>query len=81
MVRRAACVGGLHPPYGTLVSGLRLLEARIRFGRGMGHAGVLNFGDVFPYALAKSNLASLLFVGDDFSTTDVTAALEAGTGP
>jgi ribonuclease VapC len=29
------------------------LWARIRFGRGMGHGGKLNFGDAFSYALPK----------------------------
>lgn len=51
------------------------LTARITYGRGMGHGGVLNFGDAFSYALAKSLGAPLLFVGDDFTTTDVAAAL------
>jgi ribonuclease VapC len=41
----------------------------------MGHGGVLNFGDTFCYALAKSLDAPLLYVGDDFTTTDVTSAL------
>lgn len=52
------------------------LRARIQYGRGMGHGGVLNFGDALSYALAQSHLAPLLFVGDDFGTTDVTAALD-----
>lgn len=52
------------------------LDARIRFGRGMGHGGKLNFGDTFSYALAKSLDAPLLYVGDDFATTDVKSALE-----
>ncbi len=51
------------------------LQARIHFGRGMGHGGTLNFGDAFSYAVAKRNLAPLLFVGEDFRTTDVTVAL------
>ncbi len=51
------------------------LRARIRYGRGMGHGGLLNFGDAFSYALAMEMGAPLLFVGDDFSTTDVEAAL------
>ncbi len=55
------------------------LQARIRYGRGMGHGGVINFGDAFAYALAKSHGAPLLYVGDDFRTTDVIAALGAGT--
>ena len=29
------------------------LQARIQFGRGMGHGGVLSFGDAFSYALAR----------------------------
>ena len=51
------------------------LRARIIHGRGMGHGGLLNFGDAFSYALAKSHDAPLLFVGNDFATTDITAAL------
>ena len=51
------------------------LRARIQYGRGMGHGGVLNFGDAFSYALAQTLEAPLLFIGDDFGTTDVTAAL------
>ena len=50
------------------------LEARIRFGRGMGHGGALNFGDTFAYALAKVNAAPLLCTGDDFGRTDVRRA-------
>ena len=52
------------------------LEARIRYGRGMGHGGVLNFGDTFSYALAKSLDVPLLYVGRDFSTTDIKSALD-----
>ncbi len=53
----------------------RALRARIDHGRGMGHGGVLNFGDAFSYALAKTHDAPLLFIGDDFRATDVTVAL------
>lgn len=56
------------------------LAARIRFGRGMGHGGLLNFGDAFSYALAVSQDAALLFIGDDFGTTDVRIALDP-SGP
>ena len=55
-------------------------EARITHGRGMGHGGSLNFGDAFAYALAKAHAAPLLYVGQDFGTTDITAALDPGTG-
>ncbi|MEJ0046861.1 MAG: type II toxin-antitoxin system VapC family toxin, partial [Rhodospirillales bacterium] len=51
------------------------LRARVRYGRGMGHGGTLNFGDCFAYALARSRAAKLLFVGDDFHTTDVLPAI------
>jgi ribonuclease VapC len=49
------------------------LATRIRFGRGMDHGGALNIGDTFAYALAKSHAAPLLYVGDDFSRTDIEA--------
>lgn len=54
------------------------LEARIRFGRGMGHGGALNFGDTFAYALAKSHAAPLLYMGDDFRNTDIASARRIG---
>jgi len=54
------------------------LEARIRFGRGMGHGGVLNFSDTFAYALAKSRSAPLLYTGNNFAGTDVVAAHRLG---
>lgn len=53
------------------------LRARIQFGRGMGHGGLLNFGDAFSYALAQTRQAPLLFIGGDFGTTDVTVALDS----
>ena len=42
-----------------------------RFGKGRHRAG-LNFGDTFSYALARRLGQPLLFVGDDFSHTDIT---------
>ncbi|HSL60021.1 MAG TPA: type II toxin-antitoxin system VapC family toxin [Acidimicrobiales bacterium] len=42
-----------------------------RFGKGRHEAG-LNLGDTFSYALAHRLGQPLLFVGDDFSRTDVT---------
>ena len=44
------------------------------FGKGSGHPAKLNFGDCFAYALAKVMGESLLFKGDDFAHTDITAA-------
>jgi ribonuclease VapC len=51
------------------------LDARIRYGSGMGHGGKRNLGDCFSYALAKSLDAPLLYIGDDFPTTDIKSAL------
>jgi len=42
-----------------------------RFGKGRHQAG-LNFGDTFSYALSRRLGQPLLFVGNDFSHTDVT---------
>jgi ribonuclease VapC len=46
------------------------------FGRGSGHPAKLNFGDCFAYALAIEQDEPLLFIGNDFSHTDVEPALE-----
>ncbi|MEE8444543.1 MAG: type II toxin-antitoxin system VapC family toxin [Alphaproteobacteria bacterium] len=43
------------------------------YGKGR-HAAGLNFGDCFPYALARASGEALLFKGDDFSHTDIPAA-------
>jgi ribonuclease VapC len=44
------------------------------YGRGR-HPAKLNFGDCFPYALAKSTGEPLLFKGSDFSLTDLKSAV------
>ncbi|MGB5400173.1 MAG: type II toxin-antitoxin system VapC family toxin, partial [Thermoanaerobaculia bacterium] len=43
------------------------------FGRGRHPAGI-NFGDCLTYATAKLAGQPLLFVGNDFSQTDLTTA-------
>ena len=48
-------------------------EAWARFGKGR-HPAQLNFGDTFPYALAKASSAPLLFKGQDFARTDLALA-------
>jgi ribonuclease VapC len=58
----------------TESSAKRAAEAYDRWGRGA-HPARLNFGDCFAYELAQSRNCSLLFVGDDFSRTDVKVAL------
>ena len=47
-------------------------EAFRRFGKGRHKAG-LNFGDCFAYALAKQKNEPLLYKGNDFSQTDISA--------
>jgi ribonuclease VapC len=51
------------------------LEARIRYGRGFSHPARLNYSDCFAYALAKARNLPLLFIGDDFTHTDIVSAL------
>jgi ribonuclease VapC len=48
-------------------------DAYLRFGRGRHPAG-LNFGDCLAYATARVARDSLLFVGRDFTKTDIDAA-------
>ncbi len=62
----------------TLVSftpehALEATRAFDRFGKGQ-HPAKLNFGDCIAYALAQVSGRPLLFVGDDFSKTDVRIA-------
>ena len=52
----------------------RAADAYARWGKGIHPAG-LNFGDCFAYACARANGCPLLFVGDDFTKTDIQAAI------
>ena len=47
-------------------------QAYLDYGRG-NHPAKLNFGDCFAYALAKATGEPLLFKGDDFEQTDISA--------
>jgi ribonuclease VapC len=47
-------------------------DAFTQFGKGRAPAG-LNYGDCFAYALAKALNRPLLFKGNDFEQTDITA--------
>ena len=49
------------------------VDAYARFGKGR-HAAALNFGDCLTYAVARLAGQPLLFVGDDFSKTDLSPA-------
>jgi len=44
------------------------------WGKGV-HPANLNFGDCFSFALAKSLNCPLLFIGNDFSQTDIVSAI------
>ncbi|MFZ3352730.1 MAG: type II toxin-antitoxin system VapC family toxin [Xanthobacteraceae bacterium] len=58
----------------TSASAQRIAQAYERWGKGV-HPANLNFGDCFAYAVAKEHSCRLLFVGDDFSKTDVESVL------
>ena len=45
--------------------------ARERYGKGNGNGGLLNFGDLMVYAIAKDRGEPLLCTGRDFASTDV----------
>lgn len=45
------------------------------YGKGSGHPAGLNFGDCFSYALAREKREPILFKGEDFSRTDLRAAV------
>ena len=49
------------------------LKACLRFGKGR-HPAALNFGDCLSYAAASVAGQPLLYVGDDFSRTDIRKA-------
>jgi ribonuclease VapC len=53
--------------------GTLAIDAHELWGKGRGKAG-LNFGDCFSYALATARNVPLLYVGDDFSQTDLQKA-------
>jgi ribonuclease VapC len=53
-----------------------LRQAMLDFGKGRRRPpAVLNFGDLFAYALAKRLGLPLLYKGDDFARTDVQAVV------
>jgi ribonuclease VapC len=58
----------------TAATALRIGDIYMRWGKGV-HPASLNFGDCFAYDVAKEHNCPLLFVGDDFSKTDILSAL------
>ena len=58
----------------TEASARRMAEAYDRWGKGI-HPARLNLGDCFAYEVAKEHGCPLLFIGNDFSRTDLESAL------
>jgi len=52
----------------------RVADAYERWGQGVHPAG-LNFGECFAYEVAREHSCPLLFVGEDFSETDLRSVL------
>ena len=58
----------------TPAAARRIAAAHKRWGKGVHPAG-LDFGDCFAYEAAKEHACPLLFVGNDFTKTDIASAL------
>lgn len=58
----------------TPAAARRIAAAYERWGKGIDPAG-LNFGDCFAYEVAKAHGCRLLYVGEDFTRTDIEPAL------
>ena len=58
----------------TPAAARRIAHAYGIWGKGVSPAA-LNFGDCFAYEVAKEHACRLLYVGDDFSKTDVEGVL------
>lgn len=58
----------------TPASARRVAEAYALWGKGV-HPAALNFGDCFAYQVAKEYGCPLLYVGQDFTRTDVESAI------
>jgi ribonuclease VapC len=57
----------------TPAAARRVAGAYEKWGKGA-HPASLNFGDCFAYEVAKEHGCALLYVGEDFSQTDIEAA-------
>lgn len=58
----------------TPAAARRIAQAYEKWGKGINPAA-LNFGDCFAYEVAKEHACRLLYVGDDFSKTDLDGVL------
>ena len=73
-VRAFLAVAGVRPVAITEDAADGALLAFSRYGKGRGHPAQLNLGDCFAYAVARTHGVPLLFKGEDFDKTDITAA-------
>lgn len=58
----------------TPAAARRIAQAYEKWGKGVNPAA-LNFGDCFAYEVAREHNCKLLFIGDDFSKTDIESVL------
>ena len=58
----------------TAAAARRIAQAYDKWGKGV-HPAALNFGDCFAYEVAKEHDCRLLYVGNEFSKTDVPRVL------
>ena len=58
----------------TREAALKAADAYSRLGKGK-HPARLNYGDCFAYEAARRHGCPLLFIGDDFSQTDIESVL------
>jgi ribonuclease VapC len=58
----------------TAAAAGRIAAAYALWGKGIHPAG-LNFGDCFAYEVAQDRACPLLYIGQDFSRTDIASAL------
>lgn len=73
-LERLLDVSGLRVVDVTKADAVRAADAYRRWGKGF-DAARLNYGDCFAYALAAREGCALLYVGDDFSQTDIKSVL------
>jgi ribonuclease VapC len=58
----------------TPAAARRIAQAYAQWGKGV-NAAALNFGDCFAYEVAREHACRLLYVGEDFSKTDIESVL------
>lgn len=65
-----AALGASEVPISPRIGELAI-DAASTYGKAVGHAADLNFGDCFAYACAKAAGTGLLYKGNDFALTDL----------